>query len=409
MAPASGFRQAEPARPEPALECRFAGAMARLGPWGPAPRIAVGVSGGADSLALALLSDAWARARGGAAHALIVDHGLRPEAAREAASTQAALHRRGIAADVLALGLGAANAARARTARLGALEAACARLGLLHLLLAHHALDQAETCVIRALDGSGPAGLAGMAALRHGTAVRIVRPLLGVPPAALRRFVAGAGLRPVVDPTNTDPRATRARIRIARADRDGEGAATRALVIAAIANGVRRAKAESDDADWLARHTSIRPEGFAILPPGPWPPSALARLIRAIGGRPYSPSCIAALAANPAPATRAGVRVMPAGRFGPGWMLVRETPPPAARAADGVLWGGMWRVVGEWPGGATVTALGDAARPDLPAVVRRVLPSIRVDGQILAWGPACAWFAPPEPACGAPFVAESAA
>lgn len=383
--------------------------MARLGPWGPAPRLAVGVSGGADSLALALLSDAWARARGGSAHALIVDHGLRQEAAAEAALTRAVLRARDIAADVLPLGLGTASAAAARTARLAALEAASARLGLLHLLLAHHVLDQAETCVIRALDGSGPAGLAGMAALRHSGAVRIVRPLLGVSPASLRRFAAGAGLRPVIDPTNADPRATRARIRLARADRDGEGAATRAIVIAAAACGTARARAESDAAGWLARHATIRSEGFAILPPGPWPQLALALVMRAIGGRTYAPSGIVGLAAAPAPVTRAGVRIMPAGRFGPGWMLVREAAGPPVGAADGVVWGGVWRVFGDWPAGAVVDALGEAARPDLPATVRRVLPSIRADGQILAWGPACARFAPPDPPCGASFVTEPAA
>ena len=53
--------------------------MTALGPFEPAPRIAAGVSGGADSMALALLADAWARERGGSLLALIVDHGLRAE------------------------------------------------------------------------------------------------------------------------------------------------------------------------------------------------------------------------------------------------------------------------------------------------------------------------------------------
>ena len=50
-----------------------------LGPFEPSPRIAAGVSGGADSMALALLADAWARERGGSLLALVVDHGLRAE------------------------------------------------------------------------------------------------------------------------------------------------------------------------------------------------------------------------------------------------------------------------------------------------------------------------------------------
>ncbi|MDQ2801858.1 MAG: tRNA lysidine(34) synthetase TilS, partial [Pseudomonadota bacterium] len=56
--------------------------MEPLGPFEPRPRLAVAVSGGADSLALALLAASWAGARGGSTLALIADHGLRPEAAR---------------------------------------------------------------------------------------------------------------------------------------------------------------------------------------------------------------------------------------------------------------------------------------------------------------------------------------
>ncbi len=53
--------------------------MTRLGGFEPAPRVAVGLSGGGDSVALLLLLDRWAKGQGGAALALTVDHGLRPE------------------------------------------------------------------------------------------------------------------------------------------------------------------------------------------------------------------------------------------------------------------------------------------------------------------------------------------
>jgi tRNA(Ile)-lysidine synthase len=73
---------------------RFAAAMERLGPYGPAPKFAVAVSGGADSSALALLAAEWAARHGAGIIALIVDHGLRPEAASEAALSRG--WRRGI-------------------------------------------------------------------------------------------------------------------------------------------------------------------------------------------------------------------------------------------------------------------------------------------------------------------------
>ena len=58
--------------------------MAPLGPFEDNPHIAAAVSGGADSLALALLLHDWARPLGGRVTALTVDHGLRPAAAAEA-------------------------------------------------------------------------------------------------------------------------------------------------------------------------------------------------------------------------------------------------------------------------------------------------------------------------------------
>jgi tRNA(Ile)-lysidine synthase len=58
--------------------------MAALGPFERAPRLAVAVSGGPDSLALTLLAARWAGQVGGTVQGLTVDHGLRPESAAEA-------------------------------------------------------------------------------------------------------------------------------------------------------------------------------------------------------------------------------------------------------------------------------------------------------------------------------------
>lgn len=388
------------------LATDFAAALDRLGPFEAAPALAVGVSGGADSLALALLARDWAVTRGGSVLALIVDHGLRAEAAAEAIATEAVLAAQGIAARIIALDLGAASAEAARMARFTALEAACAAAGILHLLLAQHRADQVETRLIRAIDRSGRAGLAGMAAIRHGHAVRVLRPLLDVPPVALRRIVAAAGLYPVRDPSNSDPRATRSRIRAWRADLDGNGAATRALAAACRADGLARGAAEQEIAAAIACIATIRPEGFAVLAPGPWPAPVLARLIRMVGGRVFAPGDVAALAASPRPATRAGVRLLRAGRLGPGWLLVRESAPPPLPAVAGAVWDRRWRVRGVWPDGATIGALGDT-RPavlSLPAAIRRVLPAIRLGDALLATGAEAALFEPPAPAAEAAFV-----
>ena len=239
--------------------------MARLGPWDGARRVAVAVSGGADSLALALLAQDW-----GDPVALVVDHKLRPAAAAEAEWTRATLLARGIPATILRLdGLtpGPGVAARARRARYAALSAACRAAGLVDLLLGHHAGDQAETVLMRRRGQSGPDGLAGMAACVVTEDVRLLRPLLAFDPARLRAMAAAAGLTPVEDPTNTDLRTTRARLR------REIGADRAALLAAASEAGAARAMAEAEAAAELAARAEIRPERFAVLSPGPLDPA----------------------------------------------------------------------------------------------------------------------------------------
>lgn len=195
----------------------FASLMAPFGPLESNPVLAVGVSGGRDSLSLALLSHEWARPRGGRVLALIVDHGLRAEAAAEAATTSALLAEHGIASEILrwhgkkpVAGLQEA----ARSARYELLFEACRRQGIIHLLIAHHADDQAETIDMRAARASGPDGLAGMAALVEHRDGRLLRPLLAIPRHRLTATLAARGIHWIEDPSNADPRFERSRLRL---------------------------------------------------------------------------------------------------------------------------------------------------------------------------------------------------
>ena len=81
---------------KPLAVAEFAALMAPLGPFEPSPVLAVATSGGADSMALALLASAWARRRGGHVVALTVDHGLRPGSRAEARQVGAWHSARGI-------------------------------------------------------------------------------------------------------------------------------------------------------------------------------------------------------------------------------------------------------------------------------------------------------------------------
>ena len=194
----------------------FARLMAPFEPFETRPGIAVAVSGGRDSLCLALLAGEWARDRDGKLVALIVDHGLRAEAAHEAQATTRTLAAHGIESVILrwrgtkrASGLQVA----AREARYRLLGEACRERGILHLLVAHHADDQTETIAMRAARGSGPDGLAGMAALIEMPDVRLLRPLLPVARERLTATLMERGVAWIDDPSNVDQRFERARLR----------------------------------------------------------------------------------------------------------------------------------------------------------------------------------------------------
>ena len=267
--------------------------------------------------------------------------------------------------------------------------------GILHLLLGHHAGDQAETLLIRALGGSGPAGLAGMAPLVETTRLRLLRPLLAMPPARLRATLVAAGVAWVEDPSNADTTALRPRLRLLRRDRDGAGSATAALVAAAAPPAASApSRTEASPPAWPSR-SSLRPEGFACCRDSRWPPPALAALLQTIAGAPFPPATrsVAALAAAPRPATLAGVRLLPAGRLGPGLLAVREPAAmaPPVPAQPGAVWDGRFRLgaAALVPPGATLGALGaDAARlrrfSPLPSAVLRTLPAVRQGATLLA-------------------------
>jgi tRNA(Ile)-lysidine synthase len=366
--------------------------MARLGPYGAKPRLAVAVSGGADSTALALLARDWAAGQSGDVLALIVDHGLRDGSRAEAELTAARLVARGIAAQVLRLEnlAGPALQERARAARYNALAQAALAAGRLHVLLGHHAADQSETVAMRAARGAH--GQEGMAAWAARNPVLLLRPLLTVQPAALRAFLRAQAMEWVEDPSNFSPRFERVRLR-------------QAGTSAQPADPAPRQARESETAAYLARHAAIRPEGFALLDAAKAPVSALGALIRALGGAPYAPrqAALAALAENLRPATLGGVRILPAGRLGAGWLLVREPAgmAPPIPALAGAVWDNRFRLAMDAPG-QSLGALGTDAKKfkkynNLPAIVLRTQPCLRGQSGTITF-PAGAPFSPPAPA-----------
>ncbi len=176
-------------------------------------RVLAAVSGGPDSVALlhvlvCLRSEYHLEV--GVCH---VHHGLRPEADRDAAVVQGLAAQLGCPVTVehvaVTLEPGCSPEQAARAARYAALERAARRFRATRIALGHTADDQAETVLMRVLQGAGPRGLSGMP-IRRG---RLIRPLLDVDRATVGAHLAAHGLPAVDDATNRDPKFLRNRIR----------------------------------------------------------------------------------------------------------------------------------------------------------------------------------------------------
>ncbi len=200
--------------------CEFNRLMAPFAPFGSPPRIAVATSGGADSLALALLSHQWAKNHGGEAIALTVDHRLREGSSAEAHQVGIWLKRRGMEHHTLTWqrteekdAPRTAIQARARKARYRLLSQWCTDHGVKHLLTAHHMQDQLETFMIRLAKGSGLKGLTGIQGVVPTDFGRILRPFLTLDPSRLKETLDHFNQPFISDPSNENTIFTRVRWR----------------------------------------------------------------------------------------------------------------------------------------------------------------------------------------------------
>lgn len=178
--------------------------------------ILAAVSGGPDSMAMMHLLARWAPDRRPPVFVATVDHGLRPEAAEEAALVAREAEALVLAHRTLVwtgekpkAGLQEA----AREARYRLLAEHAREVGASHLVTAHTLDDQAETILMRLAKGSGLTGLAGMRRERDLGGILHARPLLGRSKAELIALCRENGWRFVTDPSNADERYARVRWR----------------------------------------------------------------------------------------------------------------------------------------------------------------------------------------------------
>lgn len=180
--------------------------------------LAVGFSGGGDSLFLLKAALDWARTRGRRVLALVVDHQLQADSARWTA--EAVEKARSLGADAHALAWtgpkpAAGLPAAARRARHALLANAARQAGASVLLLGHTASDLAEAAAMRA-EGStvpDPREWAPSPIWPEGRGVFLLRPLLSLTRADIRAALAAESETWLEDPANADLRYARARVR----------------------------------------------------------------------------------------------------------------------------------------------------------------------------------------------------
>lgn len=235
--------------------------------------VLIAVSGGADSLALAVAaSQLRGRLRVGA---VIVDHQLQEHSAQVASTAAEQCRTLGLDPVVVKTVNTDATEAAARTARYEAFEQALVQTGATQIMLAHTRDDQAEQVLLGILRGSGTRSLAGIPRARGP----YVRPLLELSREDTEQICRGAGLEFWVDPSNADTgyRRNQVRHQILPFLREQLGA----HLPEALARTAQRAAEDANALDqWAQKVWEQSGQSVNLNTLGPLPPAISSRVLR---------------------------------------------------------------------------------------------------------------------------------
>jgi tRNA(Ile)-lysidine synthase len=388
------------------LPQRFADRMGQLlGPDFP-QRLCLAVSGGGDSMAMLHLTAGWARVYGVVLQVATVDHGLRKASAAEAVMVALEAQGLGLAHETLLWqgwdGTGNLQNAARQARRVLLKQAACGA----PVLMAHTQNDQAETVLMRLARGSGVDGLAGMSDDAHSGELRILRPLLTEPRAALRHYVTTLKIPFVDDPSNDDTDFARVRMR-ALIGTEGLDTAT----LAATATHMARARTELQTFARNAAADLSRPDATA-LGTVVWDRDAFAALgaetqlrlaaaaVMAVSSATYRPR-LAPLEEAVNRAMSGGAAVLAGAIIVPhrDRLYVAREPMAVAGvqaiAGPACNWDTGWRLEGHDINGLTIRALGVAGLDQISDKPRLRAPRHVLTGLPAVWdGDALVAFAP---------------
>jgi tRNA(Ile)-lysidine synthase len=224
-------------------------------------RLALAVSGGSDSMALLRMVHEWASPEF-EIFGLTVNHGLRDDAAQEAAQVSAWCALLGIDHIMLRWehdGIATGVQAKARKARYDVMASWCLAHDVSTLLTAHTADDQAETVAMRLLRTSTAASLSGIWPERRWNGIRVLRPLLNLRREHLRAYLGELGQPWIDDPSNENTRFERVRI---RRSLNGQLSGLEKQATEAQFKVIKNREAA---AAWCAQHFLIHETGFMTV------------------------------------------------------------------------------------------------------------------------------------------------
>ena len=180
------------------------------------PHIAVGVSGGPDSMALAYLLNKWIKYKKGKLTAIIFDHSIRSNSKIEAFQVKKMLNDLGIHCLITKPNKNTPikkNMSNARDNRFEGLIKICKKNNILHLFLGHHFDDNIETFLLRKINGSNLEGLYSINQTSYLNNIQILRPLIEIDKKSILTFNKINKLHFINDPTNNDLNYTRVKLR----------------------------------------------------------------------------------------------------------------------------------------------------------------------------------------------------
>lgn len=375
--------------------------------------VLVGLSGGADSRTLLILAARWGRMAGRTVHALVCDHGFRPESADEARRAAAMAEAEGVPVRIVRRDGATPKTglqATAREWRLTELAREARRVGAETILLGHTRDDRAETVWMRLTAGAGQSGLTAMPPLSphpvwpDGDELWIARPLIDQTRAGIRHWLTAQGHDWIDDPSNDNTDFTRVRVRRTLARLRSAGFEGTRLSEVAESSEVIEAGLSAASGRLLLESANIQPWGGLRLDRDRLNAASagirrrmVAAAMAMVSGAPLpAPRGVDAVVSGVAsgqPATGGGAALT---RWQGGVWLVREPGRGELGASslspgEAGVWDGRWRVTSGLEG-LDIGPLGEdysayAGRGSLervPGLARPTLPALRQGGTVLA-------------------------